>query len=96
VSSVRKWLRDDKNRDILKMTAAGLAALVAAGWAVVTFVVAQHPSGAGVVAGPGGIAAGRDISGNTITLAPAPAGSAPPAPPAAASPAAPPAAARVP
>jgi hypothetical protein len=65
------WLKDDKNRDILKMTAAGLAAIVAAAWGVLTFVVDHHPP-TRVTSGAGGIAAGRDISGNTITLAPAP------------------------
>jgi hypothetical protein len=63
------WLKDNENRDVLKMTAAGLAAVVAAGWTVLTFVVDHHPS-ANVMSGAGGIAAGHDISGNTITLAP--------------------------
>jgi hypothetical protein len=71
------WLKDDKNRDVLKMTAAGLAAVVAAAWAVLTLVVDHHPS-TSVTSGAGGMAAGHDISGNTITLAPPP-GTAPPA-----------------
>jgi hypothetical protein len=80
--SLRAWLRDDKNRDILKMIGGALTVLVAAGWAVLTFVADRHSSGA-VTAGPGAIAAGHDISGNTITLAP-PGSAAPPAAPPAA------------
>jgi hypothetical protein len=76
------WLKDEKNRDVLKMTAAGLAAVVTAAWAVLTFVVDHHPP-ASVTSGVGGIAAGHDISGNTITLAP-PGATAPPATPPAA------------
>lgn len=71
------WLKDDKNRDILKMTAASLGAVVAATWAVLTFVVDHHQS-TSVTSGAGGMAAGHDISGNTIMLAPS-AGKAPPA-----------------
>ena len=63
------WLKDDKNRDIIKMIAAGLAALVAATWAVLIFVVDHHPS-ATVRSGVGGVTAGHDISGNVILLAP--------------------------
>jgi hypothetical protein len=60
------WLRDDKNREIIKMTAAGLAAIAAGSWAVLTFVADRTPS-ATITAGTGGLAAGRDISNNTIT-----------------------------
>ena len=61
------WLKDDKNRDVIKMTGAGLAALAAAGWAVLTFVVDRSPPPS-VTAGAGGVAAGRDMSGNTINV----------------------------
>ena len=65
------WLKNAKNRDILKMTAAGLAAVVAAAWAFLTFVVDHHPS-ASVTSGAGGLAAGHDISGSTIIVSPLP------------------------
>jgi hypothetical protein len=45
-------LKDDKNRDVLKMTAAGLAAVVTAVWAVLTFVV-DHDPPASVTSGAG-------------------------------------------
>jgi hypothetical protein len=73
-----KWLKDDANRDIIKMGAATLAAIIAGTWAVLTFVVDRHASPR-VSAAPGGVAAGRDISGNTITqVTPATAGTKPP------------------
>jgi hypothetical protein len=74
------WLRDDRNRDVVKMTAAGLAAVVAATWAMLTFVVDHHPP-ASITSGAGGIAAGHDISANTITLAPTGAAVLPATPP---------------
>jgi hypothetical protein len=72
MGAIWKWIKDDKNRDILKLSGAGLAAIVAAVWAVLTFAVGDHaaPSAS---AGPGGIAAGHDISGNTITTTVGPA-----------------------
>ena len=72
------WLKDDRNRDVVKMTAAGLAAVVAAAWAILTLVVDHHPR-ASITSGAGGIAAGHDISGNTITLARPGGAAAPPA-----------------
>jgi hypothetical protein len=66
------WLKNVDNRDILKMAAGAFAAIVVAVWAVLTFAVDRHPS-VSVTAGAGGMAAGRDISGNnTLTSQPAP------------------------
>jgi|GEM_PF-2662683 len=65
------WLRDESNRAIVKMAAAGLSAVCAGIWAVWMFMA--EPSGGGksapenVTATSGSIAAGNDAVGNTIT-----------------------------
>jgi hypothetical protein len=68
------WLKDDKNRDLFKMTTAGLTAVVAAAWAVLTFFVDHHPpadviSGQGgyTISAPGGVAA-ASITASPITI----------------------------
>ena len=69
MKSIWHWLKDDKNRDILKITAAGLAAIVAAGWTVLTFVVDHHPA-VNVTAGQDSVAVGGDIKQSQINIAP--------------------------
>lgn len=59
------WLKRADNRDVVKMSAAALAALIAGTWALFTFVV-DHEAAKGISAGSGAVAAGRDASGNTI------------------------------
>jgi hypothetical protein len=65
--------KNDANRDLVKMGAAALAAVVAAVWAVLTFTVDRHakPTPA-VSADHGSIAAGHDANNNTINGAVAP------------------------
>jgi hypothetical protein len=68
------WLKRADNRDVVKMSAAALAALVAGTWALFTFVV-DHEVPKGISASSGAVAAGRDASGNSIinTAPPTPA-----------------------
>lgn len=68
------WLKSPDNRDIVKMAAGGLAALVVGAWGIYTFKAA-HSSGQRVSATSGGVAAGRDASNNVVSMtsaAPAP------------------------
>jgi len=66
------WLRDESNRAIVKLAAAGLSALCAGLWAVYVFTTEPRSSGhtqrqePDVRATTGSIAAGRDAVGNTI------------------------------
>lgn len=66
------WLRDESNRAIVKLVAAGLSALCAGLWAVYVFTTEPRSSAntqrqePGVTATTGSIAAGRDAVGNTI------------------------------
>lgn len=66
------WLRDESNRAIVKLAAAGLSALCAGLWAVYVFTTEPGSTGQtqrhepGVRATTGSIAAGRDAVGNTI------------------------------
>ncbi len=73
MSSLRQWLRNDANRDLVKMSAAALAAVVAAVWAVLTFAVDHHAKPTPPIAADhGSIAAGHDASNNIINGAVAP------------------------
>jgi hypothetical protein len=62
-----KWIRDDVNRDMVRMGAAAFAAIVAGTWAVLTFAVDHHPpSTTSVSASNGSVAAGHDVTNATI------------------------------
>jgi hypothetical protein len=57
------FLQHDANRSVLAWLGGGLVIVLGGVWAVVKFL-SRKPQ---VSADRGGIAAGRDISGNTIT-----------------------------
>jgi len=67
--TVWNWLRRQDNRDVAKMTAAALTAIVAGGWAIFTFAVdhRNHSPTQNISANSGAVAAGHDASGNNIT-----------------------------
>jgi hypothetical protein len=68
MGSLWAFLSKPKNQKTLSWIGAGLVALAGGGWAVFTYVW-PHEEGAKIVcAEPGGVAAGRDASGNTITI----------------------------
>jgi hypothetical protein len=59
------WLRDPENREVLYLIGGALAALTAAGWAMVKFVLGATKAGGGgasVRASKGSIASGRDTT----------------------------------
>ena len=68
-------MRSEDNREVVKIAATTVTAIVGAGWVLFTFVV-EHRSAAdkappqSISATAGAVAAGRDASGNTITVAP--------------------------
>jgi TIR domain len=69
-TSVRKlwsYVQQEKNRQVLGWLGGGVVILAGGVWAMVTFFSA--PSDVNVEA-PGGVAAGRDIRGSTITVQP--------------------------
>ena len=73
MSSLWRWIRNDANRDLVKMGAAGLAAIIAAVWAVLTFAVDHHAKPTPTIsADHSSIAAGHDANNNIINGAAAP------------------------
>jgi hypothetical protein len=73
MSSPWRWIKNDANRDLVKMGAAALAAVVAAVWAVLTFAVDHHAKPTPTIAADhGSIAAGHDANNNIINGAVAP------------------------
>ncbi|MDZ3835826.1 MAG: TIR domain-containing protein [Rhodospirillales bacterium] len=74
----RRIVLQDRDRRLWGWLGGGLVVLAGGVWAVATFLSSPAPPPAGAethVEAPGGVAAGRDISGSTITVQP----SAPPA-----------------
>jgi hypothetical protein len=74
-----EWLSDPQVQKTLAFVGGGIAAVVAAGWAVVKFVLDRPKSGGGskpgapITADRGGMAAGRDnISINEAPPRPTP------------------------
>ncbi|MGB8843697.1 MAG: hypothetical protein WCC64_21815 [Aliidongia sp.] len=57
------FLQDTANRSTLKWLGGGITAVLGGVWAVIKFLKRKPP----IAADHGSIAAGRDISGNTIT-----------------------------
>jgi hypothetical protein len=78
VGKLWRFLRQEKNRVVLGWFGGGLVVIAGGVWAAVTFFYPPHPPPLAPevnVQAPGGVAAGRDIRGSTITVHP----SAPPA-----------------
>jgi hypothetical protein len=65
VDGVRSIITKPKNRQILSWICGGIAALAAGSWTVVTYIWPAHEAPQVVCAQQGGIASGRDASGNT-------------------------------
>jgi hypothetical protein len=57
------WVWDPQVQKTLGFVGGGIAAVVAAGWAVVKFVLGRPKPSMTITADRGGMAAGRDISG---------------------------------
>jgi hypothetical protein len=57
------WLADPQMQKTLGFVGGGIAAVIAAGWAVVKFVLRRPKPSVTVMADRGGMAAGRDITG---------------------------------
>ena len=68
------WLfLQHKNRQVLSWLGGGIVVLAGGVWVVVTFFYSSHPPPQAPdvnVEAPGGVAAGRDIRGSTITVNP--------------------------
>ena len=65
------FLREPANRDVLAWIGGGIVVVVGGVWAVVKFFAKTEGGGGAapsVSADRGGVAAGRDMSGNTINV----------------------------
>ncbi len=58
-----EWLSDPQVQKTLGFVGGGIAAVIAAGWAVVKFVLGRPKPSMTITADRGGMAAGRDIHG---------------------------------
>lgn len=68
MGSLWPFLSASKNQKTLSWLGAGLVVVAGGGWAVFTYIW-PHDEGPKIVcAQQGGVAAGRDASGNTITI----------------------------
>ena len=67
MSAVWTFIRKPSNQRLLTWLGSGGAIAAAGIWAVVTYVWPAHESPKTVCAQQGGIAAGRNASGNTVT-----------------------------
>jgi hypothetical protein len=79
MASVLTFIRKPSNQRLITWLGGGGAVAAAGIWAVVTYIWPAHDASKAVCAQQGGIAAGRDASGNTVTYtggAPAGAGTA--------------------
>jgi hypothetical protein len=65
--SIWSFVRKPANQRLLSWLGGGGAIAAAGIWAVVTYVWPAHDSAKVVCAQQGGIAGGRDASGNTVT-----------------------------
>ena len=73
VRTLWRFLRQEKNRQLLGWLGGGVVILAGGLWAAVTFFYSPHPALQAPdvnVEAPGGVAAGRDISGSMITVHP--------------------------
>lgn len=72
MGSLWKFVSAPKNQKSLSWIGGGLVVVAGGAWAVVTYLwphEAPSPEGPKIVcAEPGGVAAGRDANGNTITI----------------------------
>jgi hypothetical protein len=66
VGSVGTFIRKPGNQRLLSWLGGGGAVAAAGIWAVVTYLWPAHETPKAVCAQQGGIAAGRDASGNTL------------------------------
>jgi len=66
VGSVGAFIRKPSNQRLLSWLGGGGVVAAAGIWAVVTYLWPAHESPKAVCAQQGGIAAGRDASGNTV------------------------------
>ena len=77
MGSVWAFIRKPNNQRVLSWLGGGGVVAAAGIWAVVTYIWPAHDEPKPVCAQLGGVAAGRDASGNTVTYnGVAPAGSA--------------------
>jgi hypothetical protein len=67
MGSLLAFIAKPKNRAILSWVGGGIVTVAVGAWAVVTYVWPAHESPSIVCAQGGSVAAGRDVSGNTIT-----------------------------
>jgi hypothetical protein len=67
MGSLLAFITKPKNRDMLSWVGGGIVAVAVGAWAMVTYVWPAHEAAGIVCAQSGGVAAGRDASGNTIT-----------------------------
>ena len=67
LSLVWKFLSKDKNRAVLGWLGAGVVVVIGALWAAFVYSSKPGSPAAGVEANCGSVAAGRDITGTTIT-----------------------------
>jgi hypothetical protein len=68
MGSLWSFLSASKNQKTLSWLGAGLVVVAGGAWAVLTYVWPHEEGPKIVCAKPGGVAAGRDANGNTITI----------------------------
>jgi hypothetical protein len=69
MGSLWSFLSAPKNQKTLSWLGPGLVVIAGGAWAVYTYVWPHEADGPKIVcAQPGGVAAGRDANGNTITI----------------------------
>jgi hypothetical protein len=68
MSGLWSFISAPKNKKTLSWLGAGLVVVAGGAWAVFTYVWPHEEGPKIVCAQPGGVAAGRDANGNTVTL----------------------------